>query len=130
MIGNNDSHAKNLSLLYTEAGPRLAPFYDLMSTTLYRGLSRHFAFQVNGENRPGNIEASHLESLARSMRFHPRYFIKQGTGLAERMLATLDDTHADLETIALPGTEQTLLERLHQRIASNCRRLPAHWSTG
>ncbi|WP_275288649.1 type II toxin-antitoxin system HipA family toxin [Halomonas elongata] len=130
LIGNNDSHAKNLSLLYTEAGPRLAPFYDLMSTTLYRGLSRHFAFQVNGENRPGSIEASHLESLARSMRFQPRYFIKQGTGLAERMLATLDDTHADLGMIALPGTEQTLLERLHQRIASNCHRHPARWSTG
>jgi len=32
VTGNADGHAKNLSLLYDEAGPaRLAPFYDLLS---------------------------------------------------------------------------------------------------
>lgn len=130
LIGNNDSHAKNLSLLQTDEGPRLAPFYDLMSTTLYNGLSRRFAFQIAGEDRPGRIGKSHLESLARSMRFQPRYFIKQGLELAERMPAALDDTFAALGKIAQPGTEQTLLERLHQRLTSNCRKLPAHWSAG
>lgn len=128
LIGNNDSHAKNLSLLQADEGPRLAPFYDLMSTTLYSGLSRHFAFQVTGENRPGSIEKSHLESLARSMRFQPRYFIKQGLQLAEQMPIALEATRASLEEVAQPGKEQILLERLHQRLTSNCRKLPAHWS--
>ncbi|MCK0746245.1 type II toxin-antitoxin system HipA family toxin [Chromohalobacter nigrandesensis] len=130
LIGNNDSHAKNLSLLQADEGPRLAPFYDLMSTTLYSGLSRHFAFQVAGENRPGSIEKSHLESLARSLRFQPRYFIRQGLQLAERMPAALEATRASLEKVVQPGTEQVLLERLHQRLTSNCRKLPAHWSAG
>lgn len=130
LIGNNDSHAKNLAILYTSEGPRLAPFYDLMSTTLYRGLSRRFAFRIAGEDRPGSIERSHLESLARAMRFQPRYFLRQGLELAEHMPAAIDSTLATLCTEAHQGTEQILLERLQQRILSNCRKLTERWKLG
>ena len=128
LIGNNDSHAKNLSVLYTEEGPRLAPFYDLMSTTLYSGLSRRFAFRIAGEDRPGSIERSHLETLARSMQFQPRYFLRQGLGLAERIPASIDSTLGALSPQAHQGAEQTLLERLQKRLVSNCRKLPERWS--
>ncbi|MDZ7854372.1 MAG: type II toxin-antitoxin system HipA family toxin [Halomonas sp.] len=128
LIGNHDSHAKNLAILYTDDGPRLAPFYDLMSTTLYSGLSRHFAFRIAGENRPGSIERSHLEALARWMRFQPGYFLRQGVELAECMPAAIDSTLASLGTEAHQGTEQTLLERLQQRLLSNCRKMPERWT--
>ncbi|MBE0463026.1 type II toxin-antitoxin system HipA family toxin [Halomonas sp. AOP43-A1-21] len=128
LIGNNDSHAKNLAILYSDEGPRLAPFYDLMSTTLYSGLSRRFALRINGEDRPGNIERSHLEAVARSLRFQPRYFLRQGFELAERMPAAIDSTLTTLGTVAHKGSEQTLLERLEQRLLSNCRKLPERWS--
>ncbi|CAM3396129.1 type II toxin-antitoxin system HipA family toxin [Halomonas lysinitropha] len=128
LIGNNDSHAKNLAILYTDEGPRLAPFYDLMSTTLYSALSRRFAFRVAGEDRPGHIERSHLETLARAMRFQPRYFLRQGLKLAERMPAAIDSTIATLSAEAPQGTEQKLLERLQQRLRGNCRKLPERWA--
>ncbi len=128
LIGNNDSHAKNLAILYTEEGPRLAPFYDLMSTTLYSGLSRRFAFRIAGEDRPGSIERSHLETLARSMQFQPRYFLRQGLGLAERIPAAIDSTLVALCPQAHQGAERTLLERLQKRLLSNCRKLPERWS--
>ncbi|MEC9481851.1 MAG: HipA domain-containing protein, partial [Halomonas sp.] len=129
LIGNNDSHAKNLAILYTHEGPRLAPFYDLMSTTLYSGLARRFAFRIAGEDRPGNIERSHLETLARSMRFQPRYFLRQGFELAERMPAAIDNTLITLGDTTHTGTERTLLERLQQRLLSNCRKLPERWNS-
>lgn len=128
LIGNNDSHAKNLAILYTDDGPRLAPFYDLMSTTLYSGLSRRFAFRIAGEDRPGSIERSNLETLARSMRFQPRYFLHQGLELAELMPAAIDNTLAILSAEAHPGTEQTLLEKLQQRLIGNCRKLAERWA--
>ncbi len=128
LIGNNDSHAKNLAILYTDEGPRLAPFYDLMSTTLYSGLSRRFAFRVAGEDRPGSIERSHLETLARAMRFQPRYFLHQGLELAQRMPAAIDSTLVILSAEAHAGTEQTLLERLQQRLLNNCRKLAQRWA--
>jgi len=35
LLGNNDAHAKNFGLLYTEEGFRLAPFYDIVAAALY-----------------------------------------------------------------------------------------------
>ena len=37
LIGNHDAHGKNFSLLLADAGVRLAPLYDLVSTAVYRG---------------------------------------------------------------------------------------------
>lgn len=41
IVGNCESHAQNYSFLYDLDGKiRLAPFYDLVSTTIYPGVSR------------------------------------------------------------------------------------------
>ncbi len=50
VIGNNDSHSKNLAFLRVEDGIRLAPFYDLLSTSVYKEISQNFAFKVGGQN--------------------------------------------------------------------------------
>lgn len=52
LIGNADAHAKNISLMLTAAGPRLAPFYDLMCTAVYSELSDRLAMKIGGEDRP------------------------------------------------------------------------------
>lgn len=52
LIGNADAHGKNASLLLTQQGPRLAPFYDLMSTAIYQGLTDRPAMKIGGEDRP------------------------------------------------------------------------------
>ncbi len=63
-IGNNDSHAKNISLLLTRHGLRLAPFYDLVATALYPQFSTQFAFPIGGITRWERIRSNHLEILA------------------------------------------------------------------
>lgn len=52
LIGNAEAHGKNISLLLTDAGPRLAPFYDLMSTVVSPGLAERLAMRIGGEDRP------------------------------------------------------------------------------
>lgn len=52
LIGNADAHGKNISLLLTEQGPSLAPFYDLMSTAVYRELTERLAMRIGAEDRP------------------------------------------------------------------------------
>jgi len=49
VVGNADAHAKNLSLLYTPRGPRLAPFYDLLCTAYYPNLERSFAMRIGDQ---------------------------------------------------------------------------------
>ncbi len=46
IVGNADAHGKNFSLLYRAAGVTLAPFYDLLSTVIYPGLSPNLAMTI------------------------------------------------------------------------------------
>lgn len=46
LIGNNDSHSKNISFLLADGKIELAPFYDLLCTAIYRKLKRKFSFVI------------------------------------------------------------------------------------
>lgn len=50
VIGNNDSHSKNLAFLQTGDGIRIAPFYDLLCTSVYKEIGQNFAFRIGGQN--------------------------------------------------------------------------------
>jgi serine/threonine-protein kinase HipA len=128
-VGNYDSHAKNLSILQTpQEGTRLAPFYDLMSTTLYAGLSKKFAFAVGGEYIPGNMQAEHIHAMAAQLGFRPRYVAGIAAKLGENLMANIDRVVEDLSGVANHGTEKTMLERLHQAVAGNTKKLVRRWS--
>lgn len=71
-VGNMDSHAKNLSLLTSGGHTRLAPFYGLVCTTVYKHLSRRFAFKIGGENRPGWMMGRHWDRLAAELAVKPQ----------------------------------------------------------
>jgi serine/threonine-protein kinase HipA len=46
VIGNNDCHSKNLAFFQTKEGLRLSPFYDLLSTTIYKEISPKFSYGI------------------------------------------------------------------------------------
>lgn len=115
--GNNDSHAKNLSMMATSAGLRLAPFYDLMCTRVYSGLGAHFAFRIGGESEPGRIGREHIIALAQSLGVAPRYLMQLAGDVAQQVAAAIPAAAAEV----LPGlapSERVLAERLALRITS------------
>lgn len=127
-VGNNDSHAKNLSILVDANGAaRLAPFYDLMCTAMYPGLSRKFAFSIGGEMTPGRIEARHLSAMAKELNVGERYLMQTAADVAARLPLALDQVSTELGNQALAGTETTLLERLTRWISRNTRKLSQRW---
>lgn len=81
LIGNADAHAKNIAILFTKAGPRLAPFYDLLCTTVYPDLSKRLAMSIGGENRPDWIQLRHWD------RFTDDIQVKQA--LVRKMVETM-----------------------------------------
>ena len=89
-VGNEDAHAKNLALLYGADGLRLAPFYDLVSTTVYKGLSRKSAMSIGGERRYAYVELRHWERLASALRVPWRAVRRAVTETGERMTVELD----------------------------------------
>ncbi len=64
LIGNADAHGKNIALLLLGSGPRLAPFYDLLCTEIYPGLTERHAMAIGGEKRPEWRMDRHWKRLA------------------------------------------------------------------
>jgi serine/threonine-protein kinase HipA len=67
LIGNADAHGKNISLLFEEHGPKLAPFYDLMCTAVYEGLTQKLAMKIGGEDRPEWITTRRWEQFSKDV---------------------------------------------------------------
>lgn len=128
LVGNNDSHAKNLSVLLDGDGKYvLAPFYDLMCTAIYPGLSARFAFAIGGEDKPGAIGKEQLDAMARELGFNARYVATLAQSLVAALPDALAQVRARLWEQARLGTERTLLERLTQWITTNTRKHARRW---
>jgi serine/threonine-protein kinase HipA len=73
LFGNCDAHAKNASLvLSADGGVRLAPFYDLVCTRIYKSLDRHLAMSFGDQFDPGQVSGRDLEAYAREIQIAPR----------------------------------------------------------
>jgi serine/threonine-protein kinase HipA len=69
LVGNNDAHGKNFSLLYHGVGTanldiRLAPSYDIVSTIYYPELSQNMAMKIGGEYSSEKVLPKNFEQLA------------------------------------------------------------------
>lgn len=70
LIGNNDAHAKNFSILHTDR-IQLAPFYDLVSSQIYPALVRRSAMSIGDTYRNDNIKLSSFSLFAKQLKLRP-----------------------------------------------------------
>jgi serine/threonine-protein kinase HipA len=64
LIGNNDAHGKNFSLVYPEKEIRLAPLYDAISTIYYPELNSDMAMRMGREYSSDKVTPKDFEQLA------------------------------------------------------------------
>ena len=98
LVGNCDAHGKNFSILYGDTGPALAPFYDLLSTTIYAGLERKLSMKIGNEYRIDKIGPTDLAAFATDLGVRPRLVVNE----LERLVAeaqTMWDTAAGLQEL-------------------------------
>ena len=120
-VGNNDSHAKNLSIHQRPGeGVRLAPFYDLMCTRIYPGLSKEFAFNVGGEMFPGKIGKTQVQGLATQIGMKAKYLQSVALSLAARMPDAIDQAIRDIHP-DLTHSGQTFADKLAMEVKSITR---------
>lgn len=122
--GNNDSHAKNLSMIASGRGMRLAPFYDLMCTRVYPGLGSGFAFAIAGETNPGQLTPTQFNELARSLDIAPKYLLKLGRDMAASIDAGIEGAAARVLPFLATG-QDILVERIMAKTRSMTRKLAA-----
>jgi serine/threonine-protein kinase HipA len=114
LVGNNDAHGKNFSLIYRADGQtRLAPLYDLVSTVAYPELSTRMAMKIGGEYDSEKIGPRQIEKLA------------DEAGLSIPMVRDRVAELADKVMAALPGAtpEDPFAVNLAGQIQNRCQRI-------
>lgn len=68
VLGNSDAHGKNFALLYEPSGVRLAPLYDVVSTSVYPDVTDRMAMAIGGVTDPDQVDIHAWERLAEECR--------------------------------------------------------------
>jgi serine/threonine-protein kinase HipA len=94
LVGNNDAHGKNFSLLYHGIGTdnlevRLAPLYDIVSTLHYPELNRDMATKIGAEYSSEKVSPKDFEQLAEGAGLAKPLVRRRVPELAETVMATL-----------------------------------------
>lgn len=108
LLGNNDSHAKNISLIKHQDTVRLSPFYDLISTAIYPGINPRFAFGVGKSGRKQyyyyKMRSYHLENTAKNL------------GIRKEQLLSVLGEMMDLVSRAIPSVTAELAAELGDKL--------------
>jgi serine/threonine-protein kinase HipA len=94
LVGNNDAHGKNFSLVYPGAGTgdlqvRLAPLYDVVSTIYYPELSPEMAMKIGGEYSSERVTPRNFEKLAEEAGLAKPLVRRRVVELADAILTAL-----------------------------------------
>lgn len=89
IVGNNDAHGKNFSLLYRPGGGepeiRLAPLYDVVSTVYYPELSRDMAMRIGEQYSSERVTLRDFEKLAEDAKLGKPLLRERLTEMTERV---------------------------------------------
>ncbi len=117
LIGNHNAHAKNLAFVVTLEGPRLAPFCDLSSTSIYEGTGQPLAMKIGGEDRPSWIIARRWNSFAKEVCIKPTYV----RSMLSTMANQISDCAQRLANEFLEGNSGSVVPSVLQVIKTRSR---------
>jgi serine/threonine-protein kinase HipA len=90
LTGNADAHAKNLAMIpATPATYRLAPWYDLVATGYYPGVTTRMAMRIGGEDRPEWVRARHWRQFAADVGVNATLLRRRAAALAGVLIGAL-----------------------------------------
>jgi serine/threonine-protein kinase HipA len=121
LVGNNDAHGKNFSLLYTGIGTkrieaRLAPLYDIVCTVAYPELSNEMAMKIGDQSFSERVTPKDFEKLAEDTELGKPLVKRRVSELAKVLLETLPAI--DIGNSAAEKVSSILRERAETAIRS------------
>lgn len=120
LIGNNDSHSKNISLLLVENKIELAPFYDLMCTAIYPKLKRNFSFQLGGRDEASRIGKNQFRLVDGELSLKSGTMEERMNRMSEKLLHNKD---ALVKEILEEFSEAKVVVRISECIENRCKSL-------
>ena len=104
LVGNTDAHGKNVSFFYGEGGLRIAPAYDLVAVqALDAGLSATYAMAIGDSFLPGELSPYEWAHFGHLCGIPFRVVAKELQGMAERLLACIDELSKDVGEAGVPA---------------------------
>ncbi len=107
LVGNNDAHGKNFSLLYRGIGTddmqvSLSPLYDSLSTIYYPEISRTMAMKLGGQYSSEKVMPPNFEQFAEEAGLAKPMVRRRVLEVVEKILSTLPALeHVDNTTEAI-----------------------------
>ena len=120
LVGNNDAHGKNFSLLYRGLGTDhahvdLAPLYDILSTVYYPELSRTMAMKLGGEYSSAKVWPHNFEQLAEDAGLEKSLVIGRVAEMVEEIRTVLPQIPSDEITSSIAARILERCERIQER---------------
>jgi serine/threonine-protein kinase HipA len=121
LIGNCDAHLKNYALLMNEEWNelRLAPFYDLVSTACYPGLSMDTAFYIGGQHHIDEINRDNLNLAAAEIQISKGRAAAEISNIIDGFEASLQESAHELVDEGIKDAlimQQRILEQAAPRL--------------
>jgi serine/threonine-protein kinase HipA len=117
LIGNNDAHAKNYSLIYGAGGTTLAPLYDVLCTAVYPELTPRMAMKIGDHYKFSDIFPRHWERFAQGANLSPPQVRRRLLDLTQRLLQAAHELRDDF---ADRGQATPLIDRIIETIEHRC----------
>jgi serine/threonine-protein kinase HipA len=120
LVGNNDAHGKNFSLLYCGLGTDdphvgLAPLYDILSTVYYPELSRTMAMKLGGEYSSAKVRPHNFEQLAEDAGLEKSLVIGRVAEMVEEIRTVLPQIPSDEISSSIAARILERCERIQKR---------------
>lgn len=123
-IGNNDAHAKNLSMLRQGEALSLAPHYDLISTTFYgRRLQKKLAMRIGGQQWSHHVSRRRWGLFAEALGLPPATIHKRVQQTAALLLKALPET---IEDAFSAGIAAETIHHLHTHLHDRAHKVLEH----
>lgn len=120
LCGNCDAHAKNISLLFSPTrGTRLAPFYDLVCTRVYKSLDHHLAMSLGEQFDRGGVLQRDLDAYARELQVGSRIVADNVAELLATSKQRLAEASAEFRE---RYGDSPILEMIRLPVARNLKR--------
>jgi serine/threonine-protein kinase HipA len=120
LIGNNDSHSKNIAFLMKENKIELAPYYDLLSTAIYPKLSRRFSFKIAGCDDASKIGPKQFLQLDQILGVKSGTFSKRVEMMTQKLLSHKEGLVSEM-LVRYPGIK--VFGRISNLIEKRCKGL-------
>ena len=120
LIGNHDSHSKNISFLLTKEGHEIAPFYDLLATTIYPQLTQNFSFKIGDRDEFSQIGKNQIEQQEALFGIKKNTLLSQIIDLDEKMKKSAPSL---MDRVKTKFPKVSVFDRINEELASRRKSL-------